>query len=69
MKKRGRPKKPNPRNKSLKILMTEEEYDYLSKIANERGLTISDFVRRAVNCSMRSWGLMFELIPEKSMLK
>lgn len=47
-KKIGRPKSDNPRNKQLKIKMTEQEFQDLNDLAKKKNMTKTEIVMRGI---------------------
>lgn len=46
--KRGRPKVDNPRKCYLRVMLTQEEYDWLKAYADANGVTMSDILRAGI---------------------
>ncbi|MCW6653645.1 hypothetical protein NHG24_07770 [Aerococcaceae bacterium NML210727] len=44
----GRPKSSNPKNKQLKIKMTEEEFNNLDDLAKQKNMTKTDVVMKGI---------------------
>ncbi|CYU90917.1 TPA: hypothetical protein TZY53_001738 [Streptococcus suis] len=44
----GRPKSDNPKNKQLKVKMTEQEFQDLSDLADKKGMTKTEVVMRGI---------------------
>lgn len=48
MKTRGRPKSKNPRNKTILLKLTEEEFELIGLKANSYGMNRSKFIRKRI---------------------
>ena len=48
MSKRGRPKKENPRDKTLMVRLTNEEYEELIKTAKDYNMSKSEIFRNGI---------------------
>lgn len=46
--KRGRPISKDPKNKGYRIRLTKSEFEDLTSLAKEKGMTKSDFIRFAI---------------------
>ncbi|WP_230691127.1 hypothetical protein, partial [Streptococcus pneumoniae] len=44
----GRPKSDNPKNKQLKIKMTEQDFNNLEELAKKKNMTKTDIVMRGI---------------------
>jgi len=44
----GRPKSDNPKNKQLKIKMTEQDFNNLEELAKKKSMTKTDIVMRGI---------------------
>lgn len=44
----GRPKSNNPKNKQLKIKMTEQEFQNLNDLAEKKNMTKTEIVMRGI---------------------
>ncbi|HEL2465874.1 hypothetical protein [Streptococcus suis] len=44
----GRPKSENPKNKQVKIKMTEKEYQDLNDLAEKKSMTKTEIVMRGI---------------------
>ncbi|MGT2832984.1 hypothetical protein [Streptococcus halotolerans] len=44
----GRPKSDNPKNRQLKIKMTEQEFQDLNDLAEKKSMTKTDIVMRGI---------------------
>jgi hypothetical protein len=52
----ARPKKKNPRNKELRVRLTDQEYAKLSTRAAVKGQTVADYVRVLLSYPMEMYG-------------
>lgn len=44
----GRPKKDNARSTCVRVRCTEEELERIKKVAEWRGVSVSDYIREAI---------------------
>lgn len=62
----SRPKSENPKVKQYRLRLTDEEYEKIKSIADFRGMTVSELLRKSVDFyeKTKNWDQIYKLIDD-----